>query len=61
MALTYTPHEKVSLSSHPTLNEAWLQKQICENPAMLELGEVRVLDRERTLPGGGIRRMNTWR
>jgi hypothetical protein len=49
----YTPHQKVSLRRHPTLNEAWLHERICDDPSILGLGDVRVLDRERPLAGGG--------
>ena len=49
----YTTHKKLSLRQHPTLNEAWLHDRICEDPSILGLGDVRVLDRERTLTGGG--------
>ncbi|XHC25115.1 MAG: hypothetical protein ACFHWZ_06890 [Phycisphaerales bacterium] len=53
MTLQYTPHKKLSLRQHPMLNEEWLHNRICEDPALLGLGDVRVLDRERPLPGGG--------
>lgn len=53
MSLQYTPHKKVSLRQHPTLNEQWLHDRICDDPSLLGLGDVRVLDRERTLTGGG--------
>ena len=49
----YTPHQKLSLRRHPTLTEAWLHDRICDDPSMLGLGDVRVLDRERTLSSGG--------
>ena len=53
MSLQYTAHKKLSLRQHPMLNEAWLHDRICEDPSLLGLGDVRVLDRERTLTGGG--------
>lgn len=49
----YTPHQKLSLRRHPVLNEQWLHDRICDDPSMLGLGDVRVLDRERQLTGGG--------
>tara|TARA_R110000744_G_scaffold369252_1_gene479398 strand:- start:24200 stop:25081 length:882 start_codon:yes stop_codon:yes gene_type:complete len=52
-ALNYTAHKKLSLRQHPTLNEQWLHDRICDDPSILGLGDVRVLDRERTLTGGG--------
>lgn len=53
MSLVYAPHEKLSLRRHPVFNEAWLHDRICDNPAVLGLGDTRVLDRERPLPSGG--------
>lgn len=53
MSLQFTTHEKLSLRRHPLLNEAWLHDRICEDPSLLGLGDVRVLDRERILSGGG--------
>ncbi len=53
MSLEFARHEKISLLNHPTLNERWLQDRIADNPSILGLGEVRMLDRERTLQGGG--------
>lgn len=42
-----------SLKQHSTLNEAWLQKAITEDPALLGLGDLIVRDKERVQPGGG--------
>tara|TARA_R110002096_G_scaffold51516_3_gene134644 strand:+ start:33377 stop:34255 length:879 start_codon:yes stop_codon:yes gene_type:complete len=53
MPLQYTPHEKLILRSHPDFDEAWLQERIREDPTILGLGEVQLLDHERTLSGGG--------
>lgn len=53
MAPKYTPHKKLYLRRHPQLNEAWLHDRICDDPSLLGLGDVRVLDRERSLTGGG--------
>lgn len=53
MTLEYTPHTKLSLRQHPALNEQWLHDRICDEPSVLGLGDVRVLDRERTLTGRG--------
>lgn len=53
MTLSYAPHKKLSLRQHPILNEAWLHDRICDDPGLLGLGDVRVIDRERTLRGGG--------
>ncbi len=53
MNLKYVPHEKISLRKHPVLNEKWLHERICDDPAILGLGDVRVLDQEGQLQGGG--------
>lgn len=54
------PHTKLSMKTHATLNEAWLQEQIRTNPEILGLGPVRVLDRERSLTGGGRLDLLLW-
>jgi len=35
------------------LNEAWLQKQIADDPSLLGLGELHLIQRERAQPSGG--------
>jgi hypothetical protein len=53
MALTFTKHEKISLRKHTEFNETWLHDRICEDPAILGLGDIQVLDRERVISGAG--------
>jgi hypothetical protein len=53
MSLAFTKHEKIRLREIPQLNEAWLQDRINNDPSLLGLGEVRVLDRERPISGAG--------
>ncbi len=53
MALTFVQHTKISLRKHPDYNEAWLHDRICDDPSILGLGDVRVLDRERSFSDGG--------
>lgn len=45
--------EPVNLKRHPTLNEAWVQSAIAEDPKMLGLGDLELTDKERRQPGGG--------
>jgi hypothetical protein len=45
--LTYAKHERLWLKAHPSYNERWLQDRIAEDPTILGLGEVMLLDRER--------------
>lgn len=54
--LNFTPHEKISLKQHPSFNEAWLHERIADNPSLLGLGDVRVIDRER--PTGSTGRLD---
>ncbi len=43
----------IGLKQHATLNEAWLQSVIAEEPGILGLGSVRLRDKERIQPTGG--------
>jgi hypothetical protein len=45
--LTYVKPERISLKKHPAFNEQWLQDRIAEDPAILGIGDVEVIDRER--------------
>ena len=45
--LTYTKHERIVLKGHAEYTEKWLQDRIAEDPAILALGDVELLDRER--------------
>ena len=47
------PPKFISLKGHLTLNEKWLQDRLAENPALLGLGYLQVLDIERRQPGAG--------
>jgi hypothetical protein len=53
MALVFKRHEKISLRNHPDFCEAWLHSQICDDTTLLGLGELDVIDRERTQFAGG--------
>jgi hypothetical protein len=43
----------INLQSHPGFSEAWLEDLIVEDPAMLGLGDVAVVDRQRRQPKAG--------
>lgn len=43
----------LSLKTHPTLKEAWVEQQLVDNPGLLRLGEVEVRDRQRSQPKAG--------
>jgi RecB family endonuclease NucS len=51
MSLRYSKAEKISLKQF--YNEKWLQDRIEEDPSILGLGEVNVLERERKQSSGG--------
>jgi hypothetical protein len=53
MPLVFKRHEKISLRNHPDFCEAWLHSQICEDTTLLGLGELDVIDRERSQYAGG--------
>ena len=51
--LNYTKHEPIYLKSHPDFNEKWLQELIEEDPTILGLGDVVIVERERKQSSGG--------
>jgi hypothetical protein len=50
---TYTKHERLSLKGHPDFNEKWLHTRISEDPTILGLGEVVLIDSERAQERSG--------
>ena len=54
MILTeFTPPKRIILKSHQTLSEAWVQEIVAKDPAILGLGDLVLLDRERRQPRAG--------
>lgn len=53
MSLKYEKLTHLSLKTHPTLDEKWVQDRIAEDPSILGLGEVILKDRERNQPRAG--------
>lgn len=53
MSLSYQPHRRLLLKSHPEYSEKWLQQHIAENPSLLGLGDLDVKDMERNQPRAG--------
>ena len=45
--------KRIEMRDHPTLTEKWLQDVVSDDPALLGLGDLRLLARERVLRGGG--------
>ncbi len=52
-ALQYVKVEPLLLKNHYSLNERWLQEIISQEPSILGLGELQVIQRERRQPSGG--------
>ena len=51
--MSYVPSKLISMKAHPSINEAWVQSQICEDTNLLGLGNLEVLDKERRQPKAG--------
>jgi hypothetical protein len=51
--MDYAKFEKISIKSHPKLNEKWVQDRIAEEPRILGLGDIILKDRERLQPRAG--------
>ena len=45
--LSYVKHEPIRLKDHPDFNVKWLQDRIAEEPSILGLGDLAMIDRER--------------
>ena len=45
--------ERISLKSHPRLDEKWIQKLIENDPSILGLGDVYLRDKEHIQPNAG--------
>lgn len=45
--------KRISLKSHPRLDEKWVQKLIADDPLILGLGDVYLRDKERIQPNAG--------
>src|SRR5688572_19315583 len=45
--LRYVKHKRVPLKGHGSYTEKWVEQRIAEDPSILGLGELEVIDRER--------------
>ena len=52
-ARTYVKHERISLRSHPDLSEKWVQQIIAEDPSIIGLGDLVLIQQERIQPRAG--------
>jgi hypothetical protein len=51
--MKYEKLTKLSIRSHPELNERWVQERIASDPSILGLGDVILKDKERLQTGAG--------
>ena len=51
--MEYINLKKISIKNDSRIDEAWIQARIAENPAILQLGELDLKDRERVQPNAG--------
>ena len=49
----YIKPERVFLKDHPEYNEKWVQVRVAEDPKILGLGDLVLLQQERIQPSGG--------
>src|SRR5712692_8607988 len=49
----YIKPERVFLKDHPEYNEKWVQLRVAEDPKILGLGDLVLLQQERIQPSGG--------
>lgn len=47
MVITLAKHERISLKNHQDFNERWLHDRIAEDPTILGLGDLMLIERER--------------
>src|SRR5262245_50042082 len=51
--MKYEKLTKLSIRTHPELNERWVQERIANDPSILNLGDVILKDKERIQSGAG--------
>jgi len=52
-SIKFIKPERISLKSHPELDEKWVQDRIAEDPGILGLGDLILKDKERIQPRAG--------
>src|SRR6266849_9770082 len=53
MPINYLRPERLTMKTHPELNERWVQARIAEDPTILGLGDLVLKDKERIQPRAG--------
>jgi hypothetical protein len=53
VSFQFVKHEVISLKNHPGFSEKWLQDVIADDPTILGLGDLEVIDRERAQEHSG--------
>ena len=58
--MEYLPSTRIDMKSSPNINEAWIQSQIYQDPSLLGLGNLEVIDKERRQPRAGRLDLLLW-
>ena len=58
--MEYLPSTRIDMKSSPDINEAWIQSQIYQDPSLLGLGNLEVIDKERRQPRAGRLDLLLW-
>lgn len=53
MPVNYLRPERLTIKTHPELNERWVQDRVAEDPSILGLGDLVLRDKERIQPRAG--------
>lgn len=53
MPLDFVKPERIWLKSHPEFSEKWVQQRIIDDPTLLGLSEVELIDAENVQPRAG--------
>ena len=53
LASNYVKPKRIDLKNHPSLNEKWVQGLISQDPSILGLGSLKLVEKERQMIGGG--------
>lgn len=58
--MKYLRSTPINMKSHPSINEAWVQSQIIQDPSLLGLGNLEFIDKERRQPKAGRLDLLLW-
>lgn len=58
--MKYLRSTQINMKSNPNINESWVQSQIIQDPSLLGLGNLEVIDKERRQPRAGRLDLLLW-